>query len=310
MKNLTAEKIFTLAIPIYFVLAGVIIAQPTSSVTPEQRSAANEQFTAKDWQRAAEAYSRIAAAEPQNVNALYRLGSSLYNLKKYDQALDAFQSSDKVSANPNVRYNIACLYALTGRSENAFEWLEKAIDSGFANVNSVRTDTDLDSLRALPRFKSIEEKAERAAQPCKYSATARQFDFWVGDWDVKTQQGQVAGTNDVLLLENGCLIQENWTGSMGGTGKSFNFYDNAAKKWRQIWVDNGGNSTLFTGEVVNGEMVYLADRVGKDGKPVLVRLTFTPLSKDKVRQHGENSSDGGKTWLTTYDLVYFRKAGQ
>ena len=39
----------------------------------------------------------------------------------------------------------------------------------------------------------------------------RQFDFWVGDWDV-TVGGHQAGTNQVTLEEDGCVIHEHWKG--------------------------------------------------------------------------------------------------
>src|SRR5204863_3073344 len=34
---------------------------------------------------------------------------------------------------------------------------------------------------------------------------------------------------------------------------------------------------------------------------------FYNLGPDKVRQHGETSSDNGKTWTTSFDLEYRRK---
>ena len=44
-----------------------------------------------------------------------------------------------------------------------------------------------------------------------------------------------------------------------------------------------------------------------DGKQLMQRMTFTKLGNDKVRQHGENSNDGGKTWTTSFDLEYRRR---
>jgi len=38
-----------------------------------------------------------------------------------------------------------------------------------------------------------------------------------------------------------------------------------------------------------------------------VRLTFTPIDKDTVRQHSELSEDGGQTWKTEYDFYYHRR---
>jgi hypothetical protein len=37
------------------------------------------------------------------------------------------------------------------------------------------------------------------------------------------------------------------------------------------------------------------------------KLTFTRIDENRVRQLGENSSDGGKTWTVAYDLLYVRK---
>ena len=49
--------------------------------------------------------------------------------------------------------------------------------------------------------------------------------------------------------------------------------------------------------------------VKDDTKPSSVgRLTFTPVDKETVRQHAEASTDGGKSWTTTYNLYYHRKA--
>jgi hypothetical protein len=37
------------------------------------------------------------------------------------------------------------------------------------------------------------------------------------------------------------------------------------------------------------------------------RLTFTPVNDTTVRQHGEQSTDNGATWTTTYDFYYYRR---
>jgi len=35
-------------------------------------------------------------------------------------------------------------------------------------------------------------------------------------------------------------------------------------------------------------------------------MTFSRLPDGNVRQHGENSTDDGKTWTTTFDFKYVR----
>ena len=48
------------------------------------------------------------------------------------------------------------------------------------------------------------------------------------------------------------MIYENYSQADGYSGKSFNFYDQALKKWRQTWVDAGGNVTDLVGELKDG----------------------------------------------------------
>jgi tetratricopeptide (TPR) repeat protein len=291
-----------------FLLAVILQTQASGQVTAEQRQQANDFYQAQDWAKVIDSYQAISRLEPQNANALYRLGVGFHQLKKYQEATDAYERSEKINNNPSAAYNLACIYSMAGEKEKAFSWLDKAITAGFGSMSTFQTDKDLDNIRGTKEYKLLEEKLDKAIRPCEYDPAARQFDFWVGDWDVKTQQGQNAGKNTVQKLEDGCLLLENWTSSIRGTGKSINFFDKQANKWRQIWVDNSGNSTLFTGEFKAGSMRYEAESTGADGKKTPIRLTFTPLDKTHVRQYGEKSTDDGKTWTITYDFVYVLKS--
>jgi hypothetical protein len=44
----------------------------------------------------------------------------------------------------------------------------------------------------------------------------------------------------------------------------------------------------------------------QNGTKTTARMTFSKLDNGDVRQHGENSTDGGKTWTTTFDFIYVR----
>lgn len=63
----------------------------------------------------------------------------------------------------NWHYNVACACARGGRSKEAMEWLGKAIDLGFTDRHQLENDPDLTSLRDLPDFRGLLEKAERLA---------------------------------------------------------------------------------------------------------------------------------------------------
>ena len=54
-----------------------------------------------------------------------------------------------------VRYNVACLYSLEERPDQAIECLEKAVEAGFGHRDWMEQDPDLDSLRDYPRFKEL-----------------------------------------------------------------------------------------------------------------------------------------------------------
>jgi serine/threonine protein kinase/Tfp pilus assembly protein PilF len=58
---------------------------------------------------------------------------------------------------PLLLYNISCMYALLGNPNEALNCLEKAVDKGYGQKDWVEHDSDLDSLRELPRFKNILE---------------------------------------------------------------------------------------------------------------------------------------------------------
>lgn len=141
-------------------------------------------------------------------------------------------------------------------------------------------------------------------KPCS-SPEFRQFDFWVGDWDV-TVGGKPAGTNSIQVILSDCVLLENWTGAKGGNGKSFNLFNAARGKWQQTWVDNSGNVLELFGGFKNGVMQLTGETVS-NGQKALQRITWHPLEKDKVRQHWEQSQDDGKTWSTAFDGLYTRK---
>lgn len=58
-------------------------------------------------------------------------------------------------ADARIQYNVACLFALAGESGRAIECLHNAVKAGFAHLDWVEKDPDLDSLRDDPRFKSL-----------------------------------------------------------------------------------------------------------------------------------------------------------
>jgi tetratricopeptide (TPR) repeat protein len=280
-----------------------VIAQSTQ-VTMKN---AEKQYQDKNWERAADAFETITREDPSNSLAWLHLGSSRQKLQQYDQAVAAFKHLEKDSnfAAPALYREAASLARLNHKAD-AIAVLDRAVDAGFVRLQVLQQDPDLASLRDAPSFAAIVSKAEAMAHPCEHQPESRQFDFWIGEWDVVTTQGHdPAGSSSIQLILDKCVILENWTG--GTTGKSFNHFDAATKKWIQDWVDSASNGVHFEGTLENGVMSFYAASLNADGTRSRRHLQFFKLDEDHVRQFSQQSTDGGQTWSVEYDLTYSRK---
>ena len=135
----------------------------------------------------------------------------------------------------------------------------------------------------------------------------KQFDFWLGDWDVYTQQGQLAGQNSITKQLNGCVLQEVYRTPSNYAGQSINIYDAASGQWHQTWVDNGGFLLSLNGSFVNGSMILEGSGKDQKGAPIKHRITWTLAADQSVRQHWQSSSDDGTNWTTVFDGKYVKQ---
>ncbi|HEX4472210.1 MAG TPA: hypothetical protein VH085_09590 [Nocardioides sp.] len=133
--------------------------------------------------------------------------------------------------------------------------------------------------------------------------SARDFDFWVGDWDVYGPQGRQVGRNTIALLFDGGALSEHWRGDGGVEGHSLNAYDPSAERWHQTWVDSTGGLLLLDGGLADGSMVLEGAAPGQGGALERQRITWTPEDAG-VRQHWESSTDDGVSWQTAFDGHY------
>ncbi len=150
--------------------------------------------------------------------------------------------------------------------------------------------------------------AQGDAPPPPCSADAyRQFDFWVGDWVVKTEDGQVAGTNRVERTLNDCVITEDWKGAGGSIGRSFNMFFSRDGRWHQTWVDGNGGRLDLEGGWSEDRMTLSGTMPGASGGEVLHEISWTPRADGTVRQHWRASQDGGESWTDQFVGIYSRK---
>jgi hypothetical protein len=135
----------------------------------------------------------------------------------------------------------------------------------------------------------------------------REFDFWVGKWDVENPSAARVGTNAILSGLDGCAVLEHWTGAGGGRGRSLNMYDAADGQWHQRWVDEFTTHLRLDGGLVNGNMVMSGVR-NFPTISVVDRITWTPIAPDSVRQFWDISLDSGTTFaLIAFDGLYLKR---
>jgi hypothetical protein len=134
----------------------------------------------------------------------------------------------------------------------------------------------------------------------------RQFDFWIGEWQVHTPEGKLAGTNRITREYGGCVLHERYTTPRGYSGESLNTYDPGRRVWHQTWVDNEGTLLLLEGRFSDGRMRLEGENTGNDGKKTRHRITWTPNTDGSVRQFWE-STDGDGRWIVAFDGRYTKR---
>ena len=144
-----------------------------------------------------------------------------------------------------------------------------------------------------------------AAAACE-APEHRQFDFWLGHWNVHTPDGQLAGVNTISAEYGGCVLHERYDTGRGYSGESLNLYDAGRQRWHQTWVDTSGTLLLLEGGLRGESMVLEGQTTGKDGVVTRHRITWTPNADGSVRQHWESATTEDE-WQTAFDGTYTRK---
>lgn len=297
--------IITALLVIAFATASSIAQSSTAtSITPEMRAAANDAFQKKDWKAAEASYAKIVRTEPKNAGARYRLGVTLLNLDRPKEAATYLEEAMAISPNSIFAVALARAQARNGEGAMMYATFEKSLTLGGIPAESLNDEKDFASLKADPKFIDYVKKLDALANPCRSRPEYRQFDFWIGEWAPQNVQGVTVGTSSIQLILKDCIIFENWNTPVS-SGKSFNLYDVKDGKWHQTWVDAGGNMVHYVGGLEGDKMVLKSESL-QNGKKTIAKMTFSKLPDGSVRQHGEDSTDDGKTWTTTFDFKYVR----
>ena len=290
-----------------------IAAAQTAPPAADLQHAA-QAFAQSDWKTARAAYESLANAYPGHALSRFRLGVAQLELGDLKNAETNLRRGEAMGIPPaQAAYRIAQLYAARGTVDSVIAELLRSADNGLTiSPKSLDSDAHFAVARTHPRWSTVLDAFDAVVQPCKHDAHFREFDFWVGEWDVRPTGQPAAGPparNTVTLEDNGCVVMEHWSAPSGSTGQSFNIFDRSYSEWRQTWVDNVGGQHDYRGHLVGKNMVFEGTTPAPRGKMgrVPTRLTFFNLGADSVRQYSEVSADSGKTWQPSYDLMYVRR---
>jgi hypothetical protein len=143
--------------------------------------------------------------------------------------------------------------------------------------------------------------------PCS-APEFRQFDFWVGEWDL-TWPDSGRGANIITVELDSCVIEENFTteGDSPFRGRSVSVYNPATERWSQTWVDNSGGYLDFVGAWRDSTMILSRTATDTSGISFMQRMVWFNIAADSLDWHWERSDDNGKTWRTLWAIHYQRK---
>jgi tetratricopeptide (TPR) repeat protein len=112
-----------------------------------------------DFERAEKAESRAAQLDPGE-GEIHAVLSEVYGeMKRYPEALTesmaALQRDIPKRLGATLRYNVACYYARLGHARDCIWWLRQALEAGFDDLELMKTDPDLASVRDSEAFKEL-----------------------------------------------------------------------------------------------------------------------------------------------------------
>ena len=143
-----------------------------------------------------------------------------------------------------------------------------------------------------------------AAAPCTDKAH-RQFDFWVGDWDVVEIEHPtvIVAHARIEKILNECVLHEVYESPGGHKGESFSIYDATRNAWHQSWVTNSGQLLIIEGHLSGEAMILQGTDQLPDGKSRQVRGEWR-VDKHGVHESAVRSIDAGVTWVSWFDLLF------
>ncbi|MBN1425399.1 TlpA family protein disulfide reductase, partial [Candidatus Fermentibacteria bacterium] len=106
----------------------------------------------------------LAPDRRQDTIRRYHTGT-LHSARAYDELVRYLGALPGASNDPGILYDMACFSALGGERDQAFDYLEAAIEAGWDGLDHTRNDPDLVCLHGSPRWDELLGLLADAAAP-------------------------------------------------------------------------------------------------------------------------------------------------
>jgi len=156
---------------------------------------------------------------------------------------------------------------------------------------------------------AISAAAEQDKPPsCDKDPAYSQQDFTLGTWDVFNKDKKIAQVSMEKAL-NGCAVRETWKSvNPTGNGMGLFTYSRALKQWKYFWVADTAATTDFNGDFkAANDVLYVTEIPQADGGKRVRHWSLTLLPDGTVREFSVGSSDGQKTWMNEYELIWHKQ---
>ena len=278
-----------------------MVAQAPAAVSP-----ADLAFEAGQWALAIDEYRKLTDADPADAISWLRIAQAQRGLNQHALALETLQTAREAFApEAMVELERARNLIALDQVDSALRALEASEHLGLRALATLDDANEFEALRSNATFQRVYRAVRRRVYPCEGIAAARHFDFWVGTWEVRLEDGTLVGHNTISRRDGGCTILESWSGAGGSSGTSVNYYQPSRDQWRQVWTGSNGTIIDISGGLDDGVMrlegtiEYVAD-----GRIEAFRGTWMILDDGRVRQLFQEFNIGTNTWQTWFDGYY------
>lgn len=109
-----------------------------------------------EYTLAVDAYEHVLSLQPDSIQAMERLVIIHSQRGDLPRALYYLQEMLKRDPeNPDIHYNLACVYARQGDMNGSLKWLAGAVEKGFSDRGLLESDQDLENIRSTARYREL-----------------------------------------------------------------------------------------------------------------------------------------------------------